>query len=148
MESSVLPLTAQPHPWRPRYSFHFIFQTPPPSSHLSRSYAPSYRRCDSNAETIRSQRFGFDFRDKGNRQEDADDDQEEEEDYEYSTSKGQNKRRWWSDESPEMVEESSGGILEDAIDSFWILKVLTFTSFLVIFIKFGFGNASILNLKY
>ncbi|KAM2039325.1 hypothetical protein ACFX1T_012780 [Malus domestica] len=127
MEGGVLPLAAQPHPWRPRYSFHFIFQNPLPSTHLSRSYAPSYRRWDSNAETIRSQRFGFNFRDKGNREEDAGDDEEEEEeeeeDYEYSRSKGTNKRRWWSDESSEMEEESSGGILEDAIDSFWILKV-------------------------
>ncbi|CAN6725871.1 unnamed protein product [Malus baccata var. baccata] len=122
MEGGVLPLAAQPHPWRPRYSFHFIFQNPLPSTHLSRSYAPSYRRWDSNAETIRSQRFGFNFRDKGNREEDAGDD-EEEEYYEYSRSKGTNKRRWWSDESSEMEEESSGGILEDAIDSFWILKV-------------------------
>ncbi|KAM0963396.1 hypothetical protein FF1_022514 [Malus domestica] len=121
MESSVL-LTAQPHPWRPNYSFHFICQNPLPSSHLSRSYAPSYRRWDSNAETIRSQRFGFNFRDKGNGEKDEDDD-EDEEDYEYSRREGKKKRRWWSDESSEMEEEGSGGILEDAIDSVWIFKV-------------------------
>ncbi|ONI26882.1 hypothetical protein PRUPE_1G052600 [Prunus persica] len=125
MESSVLLLT-QPHPWRPKYSFHSLFQNPLPSSQPSRSYTPKYRRWDSNAETIRSQRFGFNLRDKGNKEEeeDADGDEEEEEDYNYNGSKEKKKRRWWSDDYSESeMEEGSGGILDEAIDSVWILKV-------------------------
>lgn len=141
MESSVLLLT-QPHPWRPKYSFHSLFQNPLPSSQPSRSYTPKYRRWDSNAETIRSQRFGFNLRDKGNKEEedDADGDEEEEEDYNYNGSKEKKKRRWWSDDYSESeMEEGSGGILDEAIDSVWILKVLTFTSFLVICINCDLG---------
>ncbi|KAI5348227.1 hypothetical protein L3X38_001114 [Prunus dulcis] len=123
MESSVLLLT-QPHLWRPKYSFHSLCQNPLPSSQPSRSYTPKYRRWDSNAETIRSQRFGFNLRDKGNKEEedDADGEEEEEEDYNYNGSKEKKKRRWWSDDYSEM-EEGSGGILDEAIDSVWILKV-------------------------
>ncbi|XP_024194745.1 uncharacterized protein LOC112197994 [Rosa chinensis] len=128
MESGVLVLT-HPHPWRPRYSLHSLFQNPrPPSSHLLRSYTTKYRRWDSNAETIRSKTFGFSFRDRRNGDEDEeedDDDYEEEDDYGYNTSKGKkkkNKRRWWSD-GPSEMEEKPVGVLEEAIDSVWIFKV-------------------------
>ncbi|PRQ36847.1 hypothetical protein RchiOBHm_Chr4g0396101 [Rosa chinensis] len=148
MESGVLVLT-HPHPWRPRYSLHSLFQNPrPPSSHLLRSYTTKYRRWDSNAETIRSKTFGFSFRDRRNGDEDEeedDDDYEEEDDYGYNTSKGKkkkNKRRWWSD-GPSEMEEKPVGVLEEAIDSVWIFKVIIFTSPLLVSTNLGFGIVAI-----
>ena len=126
MASRVLVLTHSPHPWRPpRYTLHSLLHNPPPSSsHFLRSFATNYRRWDSNAETIRSKTFGFSFRDKRN-QDEEDDDYEEEDEYGYSTSKGKKrkKRRWWSD-GPSEYDDGPFGVVEEAIDSVWILKVL------------------------
>ncbi|KAM6544812.1 hypothetical protein CsatB_025548 [Cannabis sativa] len=121
MASGLVILLTQPPPWPP------INPLPPlsllsPSSyyHYRFSCRTHYRRWDSNAETRRSQRFGFDFRGKRDEYEDEDED-EEEEDYEEGFYNG-SKRRWWSDyESPE--REEGPGILEEAIDALWILKV-------------------------
>ncbi|PON94893.1 Transmembrane protein [Trema orientale] len=115
----VVVVLTQPPPWRPTFSLRSLSLVSPSSSfHYRRSWsAAGYRRWDSNAETGRSQKFGFDFRGKKDDNEDEDEEYEEE----LYGSKGK-KRRWWSDESPEM-EEGPGGILEEAIDAFWILKV-------------------------
>ncbi|XP_024025930.1 uncharacterized protein LOC21397618 isoform X1 [Morus notabilis] len=112
----VIVLSHPPPPWRPTFPFHFLSLNPPPSFffHSRRSFSPAYRRWDSNAETVRSQRFGFGFKRKSDEEED-DDDEYEGKDY-YRT-KGK-KRRWWSDD----MDDGSGGILEDAIDAFWIFK--------------------------
>ncbi|XP_062108986.1 uncharacterized protein LOC133819699 [Humulus lupulus] len=115
MASGVVILLTQPPPWRPSYPLRPLSLISPSSYQYRRSWRSQYRRWDSNAETGRSQRFGFDFR--GKRDEDEYRDEEE---YEEGFYKG-NKRRWWSDESPEM--EEGPGILEEAIDSLWILKV-------------------------
>ncbi|KAJ7979754.1 Transmembrane protein [Quillaja saponaria] len=71
-----------------------------------------YRRLDPNAET---QRFSFKFRGEG----DEDDDEVEDEVAGGASGK---KRRWWSDELPR-IDEGVGGILDEAIDRVWILKV-------------------------
>lgn len=119
----VVVLLTHPPPWRPTYPLRSLSLTSPSSLHYRRSWsAAGYRRWDSNAEPGRSQRFGFDFRGKRDEDEDYEEDDEEKEFY---GSKGK-KRRWWSDESPEM-EEGPGGILEEAIDALWILKVTNFT---------------------
>ncbi|WRX20711.1 hypothetical protein QQP08_013198 [Theobroma cacao] len=109
-------MAAQPSPWSsfiffPHYNdiqlhnnlIHFPF-CPLSRSHLRRrlsSYAARdsrrrRRKWDSNAETIRAKGFSFNTQ---NDDEEADDDDDDEE------------------------EIASSGILDEAIDSFWILKV-------------------------
>ncbi|KAF5736691.1 hypothetical protein HS088_TW14G00841 [Tripterygium wilfordii] len=76
-----------------------------------------YRRWDSNAESPRSRRFDFNFRDRSDAEEDDYD--------EYSRSR-EKKRWWWSVEGEEEDEEEDiegPGILEAALDSVWIFKV-------------------------
>lgn len=101
MASGVVILLTQPPPWRPSYPLRPLSLVSPSSFQFRRSWRTHYRRWDSNAETGRSQSFGFDFRGK------RDEDEEEEEEYEEGFYEG-NKRRWWSDESPEMNEEGPG----------------------------------------
>lgn len=120
MASVVVVVLSHPsQPWRPTFRFHFFSLNPPPSFffHSRRSFSPAYRRWDSNAETVRSQRFGFGFKRKSDEEED-DDDEYEGKDY-YRT-KGKRRRSWSND-----MDDGSGGILEDAIDAFWIFKVQT-----------------------
>ncbi|KAB1219386.1 hypothetical protein CJ030_MR3G001131 [Morella rubra] len=81
------------------------------------SFSTRYRPRDSNAETVgSSQKFS-------SKDEDVEDQDSE---FGFGRSRGRNKkRRWWSDDnssSPEM-EEGPAGIFEQAIDTFWILKV-------------------------
>lgn len=90
------------------------------------SFSTRYRPRDSHAETVgSSQKFS-------SKDEDVEDQDSE---FGFGRSRGRNKkRRWWSDDnssSPEM-EEGPAGIFEQAIDTFWILKVaiLVFTPFL------------------
>lgn len=72
----------------------------------------SNNRRDPNAETRRFN-FKFKFRDKN-----GDSVQVEEDEMGGSTRKGKKrKRRWWSDQ-----EEEPPGILEEAIDSLWVLQ--------------------------
>ncbi|KAJ7955511.1 Transmembrane protein [Quillaja saponaria] len=111
---SILP---QPLPryrqWRPLTPTVPSFSQNPKAKPFSYSRilcSTKYRRWDSNAET---QRFSFNFRGK---EEDG-----EVEDEVAGEASGK-KRRWWSDESPGM-DEVPGGILEEAIDGVWILKV-------------------------
>jgi hypothetical protein len=74
----------------------------------------SNNRWDPNAETRRFN-FKFKFRDKN-----GDSVQVEEDEKGGSTRKGKKrKRRWWSDQ-----EEEPPGILEEAIDSLWVLQVI------------------------
>ncbi|TYH55909.1 hypothetical protein ES332_D09G269900v1 [Gossypium tomentosum] len=97
---------------------HFPFLLLPPS-HLRRRFSSSAardinsrkrrRKWDSNAETIRAKDFTF------NTQNNEDEDDDEEEDYDGET--------------------ASSGILEEAIDSIWILKA---------FKSFGWGLPPIL----
>lgn len=124
MASGVVFLVTQPPPWRPISSFRSLSLLSPSSFHYRRSWsAARYRRWDPNAETGRSQRFGFDFRGKRDKDEDEDEEGEEEYEEELYRSKGK-KRRWWSDESPE---------IEEVIDNLWILKV-TFVLFFFIYL--------------
>ena len=69
---------------------------------------------------MRSRSFGFDFRrpDQNDDAEEEDEDEDEEEEGFFS-SRGK-KRRWWSDE---VDDGPSRGILEEAIDTFWVFKV-------------------------
>ena len=76
-----------------------LSQKPNFSSHLSFSQ----RRWDSNAETFRTLRSKFNFRDTADEDDDDDDDEED---------------------FQEM--EPGSGLLEEFIDSFWILKVKEF----------------------
>uniref|UniRef100_A0A2P2J8J5 Uncharacterized protein LOC8265692 n=2 Tax=Rhizophora mucronata TaxID=61149 RepID=A0A2P2J8J5_RHIMU len=90
---------------------------------LRRSYIVSAGkgRRASNSETVGSQRFNFRFRDR-DRNGSTDDDVGEDRGGGYKWKR--KKRKWWSDEPPKMAEnEEEPGILEEAIDSLWILKV-------------------------
>ncbi|KAL5542455.1 hypothetical protein UlMin_010165 [Ulmus minor] len=105
-------LLTQPPPWPPRYAF----RNPPSSFHRRRYCSAGYRRWNSNAGTVGSQRFGFDFKGK-------DEEEEEDDEYEEDYYRGRGKkRRWWSDQSPK-IDDDPAGFFEEAIDSFWILKV-------------------------
>nr|ACU20832.1 unknown [Glycine max] len=104
------PLPLPPSSWRPLL--------------LARPFSPSLVSCssnkrwDSNAETFRPRNFTPNDVRKG---------QEQERELKEGFGK---KRRWWSDEDrefedkeEEVVEETSSGILEDAIDSVWFLQI-------------------------
>lgn len=54
--------------------------------------------------------------------------EEQNEDLEGYRRKGK-KRMWWSEGSPDMVEEEDAGILEEFVDSLWIFKVVNFHRF-------------------
>ncbi|KAF4377229.1 hypothetical protein F8388_012330 [Cannabis sativa] len=106
--------------------------------HYRRSCRTHYCRWDSNAETKRSQRFGFDFRGKRDEYEDED---EEGEDYEEGCYNGR-KRRWWSDyESLEM--EEGPGILKEAIDALWMIMATAYIPLTILAVP-----ASILTVRY
>ncbi|XP_042487227.1 uncharacterized protein LOC122067437 [Macadamia integrifolia] len=75
---------------------------------------------DSNAEDLRSGRFKFRYGEESMGEDEEDGDYEE--DVGFRTRRKQ-KRNWWSDNSwSEMDQEP--GVLEEAIDSIWILKVI------------------------
>ncbi|XP_065862930.1 uncharacterized protein [Euphorbia lathyris] len=110
----------------------FPFKTPNFNFYYSprsrRSYVSTINsRWNSNAETVKSQIFKFKFRDKDKRYRDNDVavDEEEEEEESGGVGKGK-KRRWWSDEPRFMEEEEAPSILEEFIDSLWILKLSKF----------------------
>lgn len=111
---------------QPPYRDAKPIKNPNLSSLFRCSFSTRYRPRDSNAETVgSSQKFS-------SKDEDVEDQDSE---FGFGRSRGRNKkRRWWSDDnssSPEM-EEGPAGIFEQAIDTFWILKVaiLVFTPFL------------------
>ncbi|RVW96805.1 hypothetical protein CK203_026022 [Vitis vinifera] len=114
----------RPHSYpltNPNLHLH-LSQKPNFSSHLRFSH----RRWDSNAETFRTQRSQFNFRDT------ADDDDDD-------------------DESQEM--DPGSALLEEVIDSFWIFKALFGLEFGSVFVAFGsrvamsFGFKSTSNFK-
>nr|AFK48698.1 unknown [Medicago truncatula] len=98
-----------PHPWRP-------FSTKPISHSRISFSSNNFPRWNSNDETFRPPNFNF-----NNARTTS---QEEDEEEEYDDDEFGKKRRWWSDEyTEETEEEGNSGILEDALDSLWILKV-------------------------
>lgn len=116
MESGVVFIFRHPNPWRSRCTF----QPKLPPFNYRHSCSTRYRRWDSNAETVRSKRFGFNFRGKGGK----DEEEEEEDKVDYDEVKRNKKRRWWSDES--VMEENASDFFEEVINNVWIFKVLTF----------------------
>ncbi|KAJ9182361.1 hypothetical protein P3X46_006364 [Hevea brasiliensis] len=85
----------------------------------------SYRRWDSNAESVGSKKFKFKFRDKNKKYRENGDMEERNEEVEDYRRKGK-KRRWWLDKPTGMVEEEEeedAGILEEFVDSLWIFKL-------------------------
>ncbi|CAK7327347.1 unnamed protein product [Dovyalis caffra] len=85
--------------------------------HSTTTRCSSGNRWDSNAETRRVN-FNFKFRDK-NKSDDSVLVEDDEEEKDGSTRKGKKrKRRWWSDQ-----EEEIPVILEEAIDSLWVLQL-------------------------
>ncbi|MED6225755.1 hypothetical protein PIB30_096796 [Stylosanthes scabra] len=89
---------SRPSPWRPLH--------PKPYSHSRVSCSNNnFPRWDSNAETFRQRNF--------NPRTEPDERKRE-----YRS-----KRRWWSDEPPDIDEGSSGGVWEEVIDSIWIFQV-------------------------
>jgi len=97
-----------PHPWRP-------FPTKPFSHSRTSFSSNNFPRWNSNDDTFPPPNFSFNFNNAKTKPQEED----EEDDDEFVK-----KRRWWSDEYTEETEEDgNGGILEDALDSLWILKV-------------------------
>ncbi|MED6123981.1 hypothetical protein PIB30_054668 [Stylosanthes scabra] len=86
-------------PWLPLH--------PKPYSHSRVSCSNNnFPRWDSNAETFRQRNFT------------PRTDPDERRKREYRS-----KRRWWSDEPPDIDEGSGGGVWEEVIDSIWIFQV-------------------------
>ncbi|OVA02279.1 hypothetical protein BVC80_9099g75 [Macleaya cordata] len=74
---------------------------------------------DSNAETLRNERFKFGFGD-----EPIEDDEDEDDGDAWFGRREKQRRNWWSDDtSPERGQSS--GIWEEAIDNIWIFKVFS-----------------------
>ncbi|KAI4345941.1 hypothetical protein L6164_013026 [Bauhinia variegata] len=109
------PCSLLPQPCRPLPPAQYLVSpaNPKPSSASRSSCSTRYRRWDSNAENVRSRKFDFNFRGRN----ETDDDEEEEKVDDFGK-----KRRWWSDESPGMEQETSG-FWEEAVDSLWIFEV-------------------------
>lgn len=104
--SSLKPLISL---WKLKKPYFFFYS----HCYSTTTRCSSNNRWDPNAETRRFN-FKFKFRDKN-----GDSVQVEEDEKGGSTRKGKKrKRRWWSDQ-----EEEPPGILEEAIDSLWVLQL-------------------------
>lgn len=104
---------------RPAY-FHFQFITSPhylcfPLIATASNSATRSRRWDSNAET---------FPQKFNQQDDEDDDDQEEEEEESFYGKNLKGKKHWGSKNPKMKYKRSWNVLDEAIESVWILKVI------------------------
>ncbi|KAJ6313136.1 hypothetical protein OIU77_014612 [Salix suchowensis] len=99
--------------WKLKKPYSFLYS----HCYSTTTRCSSNNRRDPNAETRRFN-FKFKFRDKNNIKND-DSVRVEEDEKGGSTREGKRrKRRWWSDQ-----EEEPPGILEEAIDSLWVLQL-------------------------
>lgn len=99
---------------------------PPPSPFLNLKFpVPKRRRFanspptaaprwDSNAETVRTQRFRFnDFV--------SDDDDDDDEDYEFDFGRKEEQRTWWFDDSPGIDDDGEFEFWEESVDGFGVV---------------------------
>ena len=112
-----LPVTATAPP--PPSPFQNLKFPVPKRRRFANSPPTAAPRWDSNAETVRTQRFRFnDFV--------SDDDDDDDEDYEFDFGRKEEQRTWWFDDSPGIDDDGEFEFWEESVDGFGVVfKVQT-----------------------